>query len=101
MLQDSQGFSSPLRAKMRSFKSREFQQARQPVISVDTKKKELVGDFKNNGREMRPKGDPDKVRDCRTGTRRSVRGLRSDKERRMGERGDGRHDTAAFAAGGS
>jgi transposase len=35
---------------------------RQPVISVDTKKKELVGDFKNNGKELRPKGDPEKVR---------------------------------------
>jgi len=34
----------------------------QPVISVDTKKKELVGDFKNNGRELRPKGEPEKVR---------------------------------------
>ena len=30
----------------------------QPVISVDTKKKELVGDFKNGGRELRPKGSP-------------------------------------------
>jgi hypothetical protein len=40
----------------------EFQAGRQPVISVDTKKKELVGDFKNNGRELRPKGDPEKVR---------------------------------------
>jgi hypothetical protein len=29
---------------------------------VDTKKKELVGDFKNNGRQWRPKGDPEKVR---------------------------------------
>jgi hypothetical protein len=45
-----------------SDKSREFQAGRQPVISVDTKKKELVGDFKNNGRELRPKGDPEKVR---------------------------------------
>jgi len=45
-----------------SDKSLEFQAARQPVISVDTKKKELVGDFKNNGRELRPKGDPEKVR---------------------------------------
>jgi transposase len=35
---------------------------RQPVISVDTKKKELVGDFKNNGRELRPKGNPELVR---------------------------------------
>ena len=34
----------------------------QPVISVDTKKKELVGDFKNNGREYRAKGDPEAVR---------------------------------------
>jgi transposase len=45
-----------------SSKIREFQTAREPVISVDTKKKELVGDFKNNGRELRPKGDPEKVR---------------------------------------
>ena len=36
--------------------------AGQPVISVDTKKKELVGDFKNSGRQYRPKGDPEKVR---------------------------------------
>jgi transposase len=33
-----------------------------PVISVDTKKKELVGDFKNNGRSYCPKGEPQKVR---------------------------------------
>jgi hypothetical protein len=36
--------------------------ARQPVISVDTKKKELVGDFKNAGREWRPQGEPEAVR---------------------------------------
>jgi transposase len=35
---------------------------RLPVISVDTKKKELVGDFSNKGREWRPKGDPEGVR---------------------------------------
>jgi hypothetical protein len=35
---------------------------RQPVISVDTKKKELVGDFKNAGREWRPRGEPEEVR---------------------------------------
>jgi hypothetical protein len=35
---------------------------RQPVISVDTKKKELVGDFKSAGKELRPRGDPEKVR---------------------------------------
>jgi len=34
----------------------------QPVVSVDTKKKELVGDFKNPGQEWRPKDDPQKVR---------------------------------------
>src|ERR1035441_8534839 len=45
-----------------SSKIREFQADRQPVISVDTKKKELVGDFKNHGRELRPKGDPEPVR---------------------------------------
>lgn len=39
-----------------------FQAAGRPVISVDTKKKELVGDFKNGGREWRPKGHPEKVR---------------------------------------
>jgi hypothetical protein len=33
----------------------------QPVISVDTKKKELVGNFKNAGREWRPKGTPEEV----------------------------------------
>ena len=34
---------------------------REPVISVDTKKKELVGDFKNAGREWRPQGKPEEV----------------------------------------
>jgi Rhodopirellula transposase DDE domain len=38
-----------------------FQQRGQPVISVDTKKKELVGEFKNGGREWQPKGEPEKV----------------------------------------
>ena len=33
----------------------------QPVISVDTKKKELVGEFKNGGREWRPQGEPERV----------------------------------------
>jgi hypothetical protein len=36
--------------------------AGQPAISVDTKKKELVGDFKNGGREYRPAGSPEPVR---------------------------------------
>jgi hypothetical protein len=36
-----------------------FLKRKQPVISVDTKKKELVGDFKNGGREWQPKGSPE------------------------------------------
>ena len=39
-----------------------FHRQRQPVISVDTKKKELVGDFRNGGREWQPKGRPEHVR---------------------------------------
>jgi len=38
-----------------------FLRAGDPVISVDTKKKELVGNFKNGGRELRPQGNPEKV----------------------------------------
>jgi len=38
-----------------------FLAAREPVISVDTKKKELVGNFKNNGRNWRRKGRPELV----------------------------------------
>jgi len=41
---------------------REFQGDGQPVVSVDTKKKELVGDFKNTGKQWRPKQTPDLVR---------------------------------------
>ena len=40
----------------------QFQHIAQPAISVDTKKKELVGDFKNGGREYRPAGAPEPVR---------------------------------------
>jgi hypothetical protein len=39
-----------------------FHRQRQPVISVDTKKKELVGDFRNVGREWQPEGRPEEVR---------------------------------------
>lgn len=42
-------------------KVKEFQQDKAPVISVDTKKKELVGNYKNNGREWHAKGNPEKV----------------------------------------
>ncbi len=41
---------------------RQALQDRQPIISIDCKKKELVGDFKNAGREWRPKGEPELVR---------------------------------------
>ncbi len=38
-----------------------LQKRRQPVVSVDTKKKELVGNFKNGGQEWQPRGEPEKV----------------------------------------
>ena len=40
----------------------EYQTAGDPVISVDTKKKELIGDFKNAGKEWQPAGSPEEVR---------------------------------------
>ena len=40
----------------------QYQAVGDPVISVDTKKKELVGDFKNGGQEWQPKGEPEEVR---------------------------------------
>lgn len=43
-------------------KVKDFLARGQPVISVDTKKKELVGDFKNNGREWYPEKNPETVR---------------------------------------
>ena len=42
-------------------KATEFLRSGQPAISVDTKKKEQVGDYKNGGREWRPKGQPESV----------------------------------------
>jgi len=39
-----------------------FQERHQPVVSVDTKKKELVGEFKNAGAEWQPQGQPEKVK---------------------------------------
>ena len=39
-----------------------FLKGKRPVVSVDTKKKELVGDFKNGGREWHPRGNPRVVR---------------------------------------
>ena len=43
-------------------KAQRYLKQGEPVISVDTKKKELVGDFKNPGREWQPQGQPEKVR---------------------------------------
>jgi transposase len=41
--------------------AKEHLDAGQPVISIDTKKKEVVGNLANKGREYRPKGDPERV----------------------------------------
>jgi hypothetical protein len=41
---------------------KDFLASGDPVLSVDTKKKELVGNFKNNGREWRPQGSPEEVK---------------------------------------
>jgi hypothetical protein len=59
-----------------------------PVISVDTKKKELVGDFKNGGREWQPKGEPElvDVQDLPAGCRWQgdpIRRLRCGSQRRL------------------
>lgn len=43
-------------------RTKAFQRRNQPVISVDTKKKELVGNFKNNGREWQPQGAPQETK---------------------------------------
>jgi hypothetical protein len=43
-------------------KVRSFQRRGQPVISVDTKKKELIGNYKNAGSEWQPKGEPEQVK---------------------------------------
>jgi hypothetical protein len=73
-------------------KVRRYIAAGQPVISVDTKKKELLGNFKNGGREWRPQGESGKGSRARfcdtgTGTRCAVRGIRSGIQHRMGQRG--------------
>ncbi len=60
-----EGTSHPDRDAQFQYLSRQvqrFQAKKQPVISVDTKKKELVGRFKNAGRVWRPQGMPERVR---------------------------------------
>lgn len=42
-----------------------FQRRGDPVVSIDTKKKELVGEFKNGGQEWQPQGQPTEVKGCR------------------------------------
>jgi len=39
-----------------------FQRRGEPVVSIDTKKKELVGEFKNGGQEWQPQGQPTEVK---------------------------------------
>ena len=61
----SEGASHPDRNAQFEFvndKVKRYLSEKAPVISVDTKKKELIGDFKNGGQELRPKGNPEKVR---------------------------------------
>jgi hypothetical protein len=61
---DKEGFSPPERdAQFRyvNEQAHAFLDRGQPVISVDTKKKELVGEFKNGGRTWRPAGEPTRV----------------------------------------
>lgn len=65
------GSSHPDRDKQFRFLNRRvklFQRDNQPVISVDTKKKELIGDFSNKGKEWRPKGKPIETGDHDFGT---------------------------------
>jgi hypothetical protein len=60
-----EGTSSPDRDQQFHFindMAENFHKSNNPVISVDTKKKELIGEYKNNGAEWRPKGDPEKVK---------------------------------------
>jgi hypothetical protein len=59
-----EGSSHPDRDKQFAYindKVMDFEARGQPVVSVDTKKKELIGDFKNQGREWQPKGRPEQV----------------------------------------
>jgi len=78
-----------------------FQARGQPVVSVDTKKKELVGDFKNGGREWQPQGQPELVRAYDFVDKQLGKGIPYgvyDQTANMGWVSVGSdHDTAAFA----
>jgi hypothetical protein len=61
----NEGVSHPDRNEQFKFVAdsvNEFFELKQPVISVDAKKKEIIGEYKNNGREWCPKGSPTKVK---------------------------------------
>jgi hypothetical protein len=84
-------------------RTKQFQRRGQPVVSVDAKKKELVGPFKNGGREWRPRGVPEEVNvyDFRTqALGRAVPYGVYDVTANRGWVGVGMdHDTAEFAVG--
>ncbi len=83
-------------------KAQQYLRRQEPVISVDTKKKEFVGEFKNGGRERQPKGEPERVRvhDCEIPALGKVAPYGVyDVGRNVGWVSVGvDHDTAAFAA---
>ncbi len=79
-------------------KVEEFLELSQPAVSVDTKKEELVGDYKNGGREWRPKGRPEAVQAHDFGKQKDVPYGVYDLGRDAGWVSVGTdHDTAAFA----
>jgi hypothetical protein len=61
------------------------QAQQQPVISVDTKKKELIGNFKNGGTDYRPKGNPARVK---VHVRQGGASRRCSRQRRLRQRRD-------------
>ncbi|HET9848677.1 MAG TPA: ISAzo13 family transposase [Candidatus Dormibacteraeota bacterium] len=80
--------------------ARQFRDAGLPVLSVDCKKKELIGEFKNGGREWAPKGEPVKVNihDFVTEQGKAIPYGIYDVERNVGWVNVGQdHETAAFA----
>jgi hypothetical protein len=79
-------------------KATEFLHRGQPAISVDTKKKEQVGDYKNGGREWRPKGQPESVQVHDFGKQKDVPYGVYDLGQNAGWVSVGTdHDTSAFA----
>jgi len=69
-----------------------------PVISIDTKKKELLGHYKNNGQEYRPKGHPREVNDHDFGKKKAIPYGIDDRAANEGFVNVGQdHDTAEFA----